>query len=34
MSEFTNGTKNIDSRINKSDWYVYINNRSSFASKF
>ena len=33
MSKFTNGTRNIYFRINMSNWFVDINNRSSIASK-
>ena len=33
MSKFTDRTRNIDFRINRSDWFVYINNPSSTASK-
>ena len=33
MSKFTDGTNNIDVRINKSDWFVDFNNPSSIASK-
>ena len=33
MSEFTGRTSNIDFRINKSDWFLDINNPSSIASK-
>ena len=33
MSKFTDGTSNIDVRINKSDWFVDFNNPSSIASK-
>ena len=32
MSKFTDRTSNIDFRINKSDWFVNINNPSSIAS--
>ena len=33
MSKFTNRTSHIDFRINKSDWFVDINNPSSIVSK-
>ena len=33
MSKFTDRTRNIDFRINASDWFVGINNPSSTASK-
>ena len=33
MSKFTDITSNIDFRINKSDWFVDINNPSSITSK-
>ena len=33
MSKFTDRTRSIDFRVDKSDWFVDINNPSSIATK-